>query len=65
MEKITLQSLRNIESRTVKTETEKINQVLTYISTNNIAELNELIYAGAKVIHEKIGIPSKSTKKNL
>ena len=31
------------------TETNKINQVLTYISTNNITELNELIYAGAKL----------------
>ena len=43
--KTTLPSLRNIEWRTVKTETEKINQVLTYISTKNITELNELIYA--------------------
>ena len=31
MGKPTLPSLRNIECRTVKTETEKINQVLTYI----------------------------------
>ena len=46
--KTTLPSLRNIEERTVKTEKEKINQVLTFISTNNKTELNELIYAGAK-----------------
>ena len=39
-----------------------MNQVLTYISTNNITELNELIYAGAKLVCEKIGIPSKSTE---
>ena len=44
-------------------KTEKINQVLTYISTNNITELNEIIYAGAKLVCEKIGVPSKSTKK--
>ena len=62
-EEITLPSLRNIEWRTVKTETNKINQVLTYISTNNIIELNELINVGAKLVSEKIGIPSKSTKK--
>ena len=59
---ITLPSLRNIEWRIVRTETNKVNQVLTYISTNNITELNELIYAGAKLVCEKIRIPSKSMK---
>ena len=63
-EKITLPSLRNIEWRTVKTETNKINQVLLYISTKNITELNELFYVGAKLVCQKIGIPPKSTKKN-
>ena len=62
-EKSTLPSLRNIEWRTVKTETSKINQVLPYLSTNDITELNELIYAGAKLVSEKIGSPLKSTKK--
>ena len=37
--------------------------MLPYISTNNISELNYLIYAGAKLVCEKIGVPSKSTKK--
>ena len=64
-EKTTLPSLRNIEKRTVKTETEKINQALPYISTNNITELNALIYTGEKLVCEKIGIPSKSTKKKI
>ena len=45
-EKTTLPSLRNLEWRTVKTKTEKINQVLNYILTNNITEWNELIYVG-------------------
>ena len=40
--KTTLPSLRNIEWRTVKMETEKINQVLNYILTNDITELIEL-----------------------
>ena len=62
-EKTNLPSLRKIQSRTLKTETNKINQILTYISTINITELNELIYAGAKLVYEKIGIPSKNTKK--
>ena len=61
-EKTTLPSLRNIEWRIVKAETNKVNQVLTCISTNNITELNELIYAGAKLVCEKIGIPSKNMK---
>ena len=39
-----------------------MNQVLTYIPTNNITDSNELIYAGAKLVCENIGIPSKNTK---
>ena len=62
-EKINLPLLRNIKWRTLTIETNKINQVLPYISTNNITELNELIYEGAKLVCEKIGIPSKSAKK--
>ena len=62
-EKTTLSSLRNIERRTFNIETNKINQILPYIPTKNITELNELIYAGAKLVCEKIGIPIKSTKK--
>ena len=54
---------KETEWRTLKTETNRINQTLPYISTNNITELNELIYAGVKLECEKIGIPSKSTKK--
>ena len=41
----------------------KINQLLPYIPTNNITELNEVIYAGEKLVCEKTGIPAKSTKK--
>ena len=41
----TLPPLRNTERRTIKMKTEKINQVLIYIPTKNITELNELIYA--------------------
>ncbi len=63
-ENTTLRSLSNTECITVKTETNKINQVLPYISTKIITELNEIIYAGAKLVCEKTGIPSRSTKKN-
>ena len=62
-EKTDLPSVRNIGLRTVKTKTEKINQVLTYISTNNITESNELINAEAKLVCEKIDSLQKARKK--
>ena len=61
--KTILPSIRNIERRTLKTETNKINQIIPYISTNNITELNDLIYAGEKLVCEKNGVPTKITKK--
>ena len=62
-EKTILPSLRNIEWKTLKIETNKINHILPYIPTNNITELKKSIYAGAKLVCENIGIPSKSMKK--
>ena len=56
-EKTTLPPLRNIEWKTLKIETNKINPILPYIPTNNITKLNELIHAGAVLVCEK------STKK--
>ena len=61
-EKTTLPLLKNIEWKTPKIETNKINHILPYIPTNNITELNKLFYEGAKLVCEKIGIPSKNTK---
>ena len=46
------------ETKTGKQSTKKlkkINESLTYISTNIITELNELIYAGVKLVCDKIG----------
>ena len=57
--KTTLSSLRNQDWKIVKVETEKINELLTHNSTNNITELNELIYAGTKLVCEKIGVLQK------
>ena len=62
-EKTIIPSLRNIEWKTLKIKTDKINLILPYIPTNNITDLNELIYAGAKLVGEKIWIPSKIMKK--
>ena len=42
-----------------KVETEKINKLLPNIPTDNITKLNELIYAGAKLVCDKIGVPPK------
>ena len=44
--KTTLTTLRNHDWRIVKPETEKISKSLIHTWTNNITELNELIYAG-------------------
>ena len=54
-----LSNNKNIEWRTVKTEPIKINQVLPYISKNNITELNKQIYAGVILVCEKTSFSSK------
>ena len=64
-EKTTLPSLRNIEWKTIKIEMEKIKKILTHIPTNNITELNELIYAGTKLVCKKIGIPTKKHEEKV
>ena len=56
-------SLRNQNWKAVKAETEKIKDLLTNIPTNNITELNDLIYAGAKLVCWKIGVPQKNTNR--
>ena len=70
--KSTLPWLRNQDWKTVKVETKKKknqkkkkNELFTHISTDSITELNELIYAEAKVVCGKIGVPQKNTKGNL
>ena len=45
--------LRNQDWKTVTAETEKIKELLTHISTNNIMVLNELISTRAKLVEEK------------
>ena len=63
-QKTTLPSLRNIDWRTVKRKLKKINNLLRRISTNNIKELNELIYAGTKLVCEKkMRLPKKHEQK--
>ena len=61
--KTRLPSLRNQDWKTVKVETEKVYELSTHISTN-ITELNELIYARAKLVCDKIGVTFKNTNRN-
>ena len=46
----------------VKLVIENVNYVLQHIPTDNITELNELIYAGAKLVSDKIDIPPEEAK---
>ena len=59
--KSTLPSIRSQDWKTVKSETGKVNDLLTNIPTNDITELNDFIHAGAKLVREKIGVPLKTT----
>ena len=55
-------SLWNQNWRTVKSETEKVNDLLTNIPTN-ITELNYLIYAVAKLVSQKFVVSLKTTNR--
>ena len=44
-------------------ETETINKLLTNVPLNTITELNELIYAEAKLVSDKIGVPRRISEK--
>ena len=57
-----LPRLINQNWKILKTETERINKLLTHIAMNH-SELNEIIYTGAKLDYEKIGILVKNTNK--
>ena len=59
--KTRLASLRNQDWN--RAETEKINELLTHISMN-ITELYELIYAGAKLVRDKVSVCSKNMNRN-
>ena len=62
----TLPFLKNQNWKKVKAETEKIYKLLPNILTDNIAELNKLIYAGVKLVCDRIRVllrkPNRNTK---
>ena len=55
---------RNQDWKGLKIEIEKVNKLSTNISTDNITKLKELIYAGVKLIFDKISIPLENRNKN-
>ena len=59
-----LPSLKNKNWKKVKELTEKVNKLLQYIPTDDITELNKLIYAGAKQVSIKIGTPLRNLNRN-
>ena len=59
--KTTLPSHKNQDWRTVKSENEKVNDLLTNIPTNITTESNGLIYAVPKLDCEKIDVHQKTT----
>ena len=62
--KTTLPSRRNQDGKKVKVETKKVNSLLQNIPTYNIAELNELIYAEAKLTCGKTCFPLRYPNRN-
>ena len=62
--KTTLPSLRNQDWKKVKVETEKINKLSTHIPKGNITELNALIYAGSKLVCDKISVFLRNPRRN-
>ena len=49
----------------LKSKTEKVNDLLTNIPTNDFMELNNLIYAEAKLVCEKIGVSPEDHRQKV
>ena len=62
--KTRLPSLKNLDKKKEKVETEKVNKLLPNIPRLNITELNEQIHAEAKLVYNKIGIAQGNQNKN-
>ena len=59
-----LPSFRNQGWKKVKIKTENINKLLPNIPKGNITELNDLFYAWAKLVRDKIGVPLINLDRN-
>ena len=59
-EKTQLSSLRKVNTKELKETVELVNTVIHDVITNSITEMNNLLYAGAYVVAEKLGKIKKS-----
>ena len=59
-----LPSLKTCDKRIVQTETSKVNNVVQYITTPNITDCNNLLYAVALVVSERLGKIMKGKTKS-
>ena len=62
--KTTFSSLKNQNRKNVNGETKKVNKLLSNILTDNITELNKLIYTRAKLVGDKVDIPQRNKNRN-
>ena len=69
-ERIRLPTLKSHNQHKVKEKVKEVNEIIKDIQTNNITEINSLIYAGAKLTIEMLNIkispikPSKTKSRN-
>ena len=59
-EKTQLPSLRKVNAKELKETVEFVNSVIHNVITNSITEMNNLLYAGAYVVAEKLGKMKKN-----
>ena len=58
-----LPALRKVNRRKLKEEVKKVNQVLEKVATKEITGTNTLIYAGAVIVAEKLGLRGRKATK--
>ena len=59
-EKTQLPSLRKVNVKELKETVELVNTVIHNVITNSTTEMNNLLYAGAYVVAEKLGKMKKN-----
>ena len=56
--------LRGIEKHILLEATRKVDEVMSKTEVGNITELNDLVYAGAAVVMEMLGIKNRKKHRN-
>ena len=62
--KTQLPSLRKVNAKELKQTVELVNTVMHNVITNSIIEMNNLLFAGAYVVAEKLGKMKKNRNEN-